>query len=64
MDTRTKFPAELVRKLNKHPYVKKATEWTVSFTPDFKKLAYDEYLHGKSIRQIFTEAGIDPEDLV
>lgn len=63
MNKRTKLPAELVRKLNEHPYVKKATGWTVSFTTEFKKFAYEDYLSGKSIRQIFTEAGFDVEEL-
>ena len=54
---------ETVRKLNENPNVKKATEWTVSFTPEFKQRAYDEYYAGKSMRQIFTEAGLDVEQL-
>ena len=54
---------ETVRKLNENPNVKKATEWTVSFTPEFKQQAYDEYYAGKSMRRIFTEAGLDVEQL-
>ena len=63
MEKRTTIPREAVRKLNENPHVKKATEWTVSFTPEFKQQAYDEYYAGKSIRQIFTEAGLDVEQL-
>jgi len=63
MDKRTSIPKEMVRKLNEHPYVKKATEWSVSFTSDFKKLAYDEYCRGKSMKQIFIEAGLDVETI-
>ena len=48
-----------VKELNEHPYVEKATEWTVSFTPEFKQLAYGEYHRGKSMREIFAEAGFD-----
>ena len=54
---------EYVKELNEHRYVEQATEWTVSFTPEFKQLAYDEYYRGKSMREIFTEAGFDVEML-
>ena len=57
------LPKDYVEKLNEHPYVEKATEWTVSFTPEFKQFAYDEYCRGKSMRDIFTEAGFDVEIL-
>ena len=63
MEKRTSIPRELVKKLNENPNVKKATEWTVSFTAEFKQRAYDEYYAGKSMRQIFAEAGLDVEDL-
>ena len=55
------LPQEYVRKLNEHPCVESASEWTVSFTPEFKQHAYDEYHRGKSIREIFIEAGFDVE---
>ena len=54
---------EYVKELNEHRYVEQATEWSVSFTAEFKQLAYDEYYHGKSMRDIFTEAGFDVEKL-
>lgn len=63
MKTRTKMSKEDVKKLREHPYVLKATEWTVSFTPEFKRIAYEEYCGGKSMRQIFTDAGFDVEML-
>ena len=50
-------------KLKAHRYVEQATEWTVSFTQEFKRLAYDEYYRGKSTREIFAEAGFDVEKL-
>lgn len=53
------LPKEYVRELNEHRYIEKATEWSVTFTPEFKQLAYDEYYRGKSIRQIFIDAGFD-----
>lgn len=54
---------KVVEELNANPYVEKATESSVSFTTEFKQLAYDEYHRGKSIREIFTEAGLEPEKL-
>ena len=54
---------EYVKVLNGHPYVEKATEWTVTFTAEFKQLAYDEYYRGKSMREIFSDAGFDVEQL-
>ena len=57
------MPKGYVQKLQKHPYVAKATEWTIRFTPEFKKMSYDAYYSGKSMREIFTEAGFDVEIL-
>ena len=57
------LPKEYVKELNENIYVERATEWTVSFTAEFKQLAYDEYYRGKSMREIFTEAGFDIEKL-
>ena len=53
------IPKAYVEELNEHPYIEKATEWTVCFTSEFKQLAYDEYYRGKTMREIFTEAGFD-----
>ncbi len=61
--SRYRIQEEYVSKLSEHPYVESATEWMVTFTPEFKKLTYDEYYNGKSIRQIFEEAGFDVEML-
>lgn len=60
---RTRIPKEYVEKLNDHPYVAQATEWMVSFTSEFKKIAYDEYYSGKNMREIFTDAGFNVEIL-
>ena len=57
------LPKEYVRQLNEHPHVENATEWTVCFTAEFKQLAYEEYYRGKSMREIFTEAGFDVSKL-
>ena len=61
MNARISISKEYVKKLQEHPYVAKATQWTVSFTPEFKRMAYDEYCSGKSMRQIFADAGFDVE---
>lgn len=63
MKARMPMSKENVKKLQEHPYVAIATEWSVSFTPEFKKMAYEEYYRGKSMRQIFTDAGFDVEAL-
>lgn len=54
---------EFVNELKNNPYVERATEWSVSFTPEFKQLAYDEYYRGSSMKEIFARAGLDPEKL-
>ena len=63
MKARTQIPKDYLIKLQKHPSVAKATEWTVSFTPEFKKAAYEAYCSGKSMREIFKDAGFDVEIL-
>ena len=57
------MPKDYVKELNEHRFVERATEWTVSFTAEFKQLVYDEYYRGKSTREIFEEAGFDVEKL-
>ncbi len=57
------IPKEYVNELKEHRYVELATEWTVSFTSEFKQLAYDEYYCGKSMLEIFRDAGFDIEKL-
>lgn len=54
---------EFVKELNENPNVQKATEWAVYFTAEFKQLAYEELYRGKSVREIFAEAGLDCEKL-
>ncbi len=63
MKARKPMPKEYVIKLKEHPYVAKATEWTVSFTPEFKRIAYESYYAGKSMRDIFKDSGFDVEIL-
>ncbi len=56
---RKTFKKEEVEELSKHPYVERVSEWTIRFTEEFKRIAYGEYIGGKSIREIFAEAGFD-----
>lgn len=50
---------EQIKKLEENPYVKSATSRVITFTPEFKKWAYDQMHYGKPINQIFEEAGFD-----
>lgn len=54
---------EYVKELQEHIYVKIATQRVVAFTSEFKQLAYDELHRGKTMCQIFEEAGFDTEKL-
>lgn len=56
---RYRMSTGLVKALQENENVEMATEYTVQFTEKFKQLAYDEYIRGKSMREIFTEAGFD-----
>jgi transposase-like protein len=60
---RVTLPKKYVQELNEHEYVENATEWSVTFTEEFKRKAYEEYVRGKSMREIFTEAGFDVKKL-
>ena len=62
MSTRL-LPQEYVKELREHIYVKRASQREVNFTSEFKQLAYDELHKGKTIREIFVEAGFDIEKL-
>ena len=62
MSTRL-LPQAYVKELREHIYVKNATQRVVNFTPEFKQLAYDELHKGKTMREIFTEAGFDIDKL-
>ena len=54
---------EEIEKLKQSPYVAKATPYQISFTTDFKRMAYQELNEGKLMREILTESGIDVEIL-
>ena len=57
------LPTAYVKELNEHPYVEQATEWTINFTAEFKEKAYKEYIGGKSMREVFRDAGFDDRKL-
>ena len=52
---------EEIEKLKQSPYVAKATPYQISFTTDFKRMAYEELMGGKMMREILIESGIDVE---
>lgn len=61
--SRKLFTKEEVLALRASPYVESVTARAVAFTPEFKRIAYDEILTGKFMRKIFAENGIDPSVL-
>lgn len=52
---------EEIEKLKQSPYIAKATPYQISFTTDFKRMAYQEIMEGKLMREILIESGIDVE---
>jgi len=54
---------EEIEKLKQSPYIAKATPYQISFTTDFKRMAYEELMEGKTMREILTESGIETEIL-
>lgn len=58
---REAFSADQAAYLSALPAVEKVTEKTVKFTKEFKAHFSREYEKGKNGRQIFEEAGVDPE---
>ena len=55
-----KLTEEELRLLRANVNVKKATEYCVVFTEQFKQLAWEQKQAGKRMREIFRENGIDP----
>lgn len=54
---------EEISKLRSSPYVASVIGRRISFTPEFKRMAYEQLNNGKTMREIFEEHGIDPEIL-
>ena len=55
--------AEEIAELRNCPFVASIISGRIQFTPEFKHMAYDQLIDGKSMREIFEENGIDPEIL-
>lgn len=55
--------AEEVAQLRCSPYVVDVKGGRISFTPEFKRMAYERLINGIPMRQIFEEHGIDPKVL-
>ena len=55
--------AEEIAELRSSPYVASAIGNKISFTPEFKHMAYDQITSGKTMREVFEGHGIDPEIL-
>ena len=58
-----RFSKEEIEALKRSPYIAKASPIQVSFTTDFKQIAYQELTEGKTMRTILEESGINPEIL-
>ena len=55
--------AEEIAELLSSPYIAKIRTGKISFTPEFKRIAYEQITAGKSLRTVLEEHGIDPEIL-
>ena len=60
---RKQLSKDEIAELEQNPVVAKATASTVSFTEEFKRMAYGELVEGKTMREIVRENGIRPEIL-
>ena len=60
---RKPLSAEEIEVLRSSPYVAGVIEDRISFTPEFKRMAYAELNDKKTMREIFAEHGIDPKIL-
>ena len=60
---RKELSTEEVAELCKSPYVDSVKAGKVIFTPEFKRVLYDELTNGKLLRRVLKEHGIDPEIL-
>ena len=55
------FSANDIELLRANPYVKKVSEKAITYSDDFKRLFIEDYLKGKSPKEIFSEAGFNTE---
>ncbi len=45
--------------LSENPYISRVSEKSLAYTDEFKRLFIDQYLSGKTPREIFETAGFD-----
>ena len=57
------FTKEEMAELKLSPYVASVSATRVKFTPEFKRMAYQEITNGKTVRTVMEESGIDPDIL-
>ena len=57
------FNTEEIAILRSNPHVIAVSSDRVSFSESFKKMAYEQMLAGKKLKDIFAENGIDPDIL-
>ena len=55
--------AEEIAELRSNPYVASIISGRISFTPEFKRVAYEQLMSGKSMRTILEEHGINTDVL-
>ena len=55
------FTSEQVQVLEGNPYVKSVSEKSITYTDEFKRHFVSELLNMKTAKQIFIEAGFNPE---
>lgn len=57
------FSTKEIAELSQSPYVAKVTPGQITYTPEFKRTAYEKHCSGIPMREIFIEYGIDPDML-
>ena len=55
--------AEEIAELRSNPYVASIISGRINFTPEFKRMAYDQLMNGRPMRTILEEHGLDPDIL-
>lgn len=59
--SKIKFSKEAIKILKQNIHVKRVSELSITYTDEFKRLFIEEYLKGKTPRNIFQSAGFDIE---
>lgn len=61
--SRKPLNAEEIAELRNSPFVASIISGRINFTPEFKRMAYEQIIAGKCMRDVFEEHGIDPDIL-